>query len=191
MPTSSGKRSHAPRGNSGTRRSRRPPVALWRQVVRFVWELLPFILVLCVVLVAFLANPAALAAAIWACLAGAFGRPVQLGAAILLVASVGLVIWAFWPEPSARPQRRRAAAGAGRRRTASPPTASDSAPADLAQNRRRSSGSRTAKSARDGSTTTAPVAQSAVAEPLPPQSETATDARAAGKRRRSRGARIV
>jgi hypothetical protein len=62
------------------------------------WEWLPFILLLCVVLLAFLADPTALAGVIWAWLAGAFGQPVQLGAAILLVAAGGLVLWAFWPE---------------------------------------------------------------------------------------------
>jgi hypothetical protein len=189
MPTSSGrKRSRSPRGASGTRRSRRPPVALWRPVMRFVWELLPFILLLCMMLAVLLVDPAAVASVIWACLAGAFGRPVQLGAAILLVTAVGLVVWAFWPERPAPPQRRRAAAGAGRRRKAAPSsTASDSAAADLAQSRRRSSGSRTAKSGCE-EPTAAPAAQSAIAEPLPPQSGTAAGARAAGKRRRNSGA---
>jgi hypothetical protein len=192
MPTSSArKRLRSPRRAAGTRRSRRPPVAVWRRVVRFVWELLPFILLLWVVVAAFLTDPAALASVIWACLAGAFGSPVQLGAAILLVAAVGLVVWAFWPEPSAPPQQRRAAAGAGRRRTAAPSTASESAPADLSQNRRRSTGSQRAKAACKGPAATAPVAQSAVSEPLPPQSGTATDARAAGKRRRSSRARML
>jgi hypothetical protein len=190
MPTSSGrKRSRSPRGASRTHRSRRPPVALWRQVVRLVWELLPFILLLCVVLALFLADPAALARLMWACLAGAFGRPVQFGAAILTVAAVGLIVWAFWPEPSVPTQRRRAATGSGRRRKAAPSTVSDPAPAELAQSRRRSTGSRTAKSPCEGPAAT-PAAQSAVAEPLPPQSGTATDARAAGKRRRSSGPRM-
>jgi hypothetical protein len=185
MPTSSGrKKSRSPRGASGTRRSRPPPVALWRAVVRFVWELLPPILLLCVVLAAFLADPAALARVIWTCLSGAFGRSVQLGAAVLSVAAVGMVAWAFWPEPSAPPPRRRAGAGTGRRRTAAPSMTPDSALADPAQSRRRSTGSRTAKSACGGPAAT-PVAQSAVAEPLPPKSGTSTDARTAGKRRRS------
>jgi hypothetical protein len=191
MPTSSGrKRLRSPRGASGTRRPKRPPLAFWRQVARFVWELLPFILLLCVVLVAFLANPAALAGMIWACLAGALGRPVQLGAAILLFAAVGMVVWAFWPEPVAPPQRRRGAARAGRQRRATPSAASASALADLKQSHRRSTRSRTAKSACEEPAATS-EAQSAVAEPLPPQSGTATDERAAGKRRRNSAARTV
>jgi hypothetical protein len=77
----------------------------WRRLLRVLWDLLPFLLLLLVFAMALTFDPEAVMRLIWACVSGTFGKPVQITGAVTLFSIVAVAVWAFWPVPASVPDR--------------------------------------------------------------------------------------